>query len=220
MRAGAEVVLYGVKVSAFVAKVRIALDLKAVAYEEREPPGGYGSEAYRAIVPAGSVPGVTVDGEALHESNAICEWLEDVAPEPALRPEDPMARARMRALLGFHDARVEAATRAFFPLVKRDCSTEEAEAAGAGVEASLARLEALLPGAPTAPGGGPTYAQLAFPCTLQMARMLGAALSRPVAVPRAVAAWTAPAEALPAVERSLAIHHAAMRDWLAGFGRG
>ncbi|MEM1314271.1 MAG: glutathione S-transferase family protein [Pseudomonadota bacterium] len=216
MRAGSEVVLYGVKVSAFVAKVRIALDLKGVEYEEREPPGGYGSQAYRAIVPAGSVPGLTVDGAALHESNAICEWLEDVRPEPRLRPEDPMARARMRALLGFHDARVEAATRVFFPLVKRECSEDEAEAAAAGVEAALARLENLLPGAPE----GVTYAHLAFPCTLQMVRMLGAALSRPVAVPRAVAEWCAPAEALPAVERSLALHHGAMRAWLAGFGRG
>ena len=183
-----EVVLYGVKVSAFVAKVRIALDAKGVDYEELEPPGGYGSEAYRAIVPAGSVPGLTVregTGEtlALHESNAICEWLEDVAPEPALRPADPMGRARMRALLGFHDALVETSIRAFFPLVKREASEAEIEAAGAGVEAALERLEALLPGA-------------------------------------SVTEWTAPAEGLPAGERSLAIHHAAMRDWLAGFGRG
>ncbi|MEM6743508.1 MAG: glutathione S-transferase N-terminal domain-containing protein [Pseudomonadota bacterium] len=215
-----EVVLYGVKVSAFVAKVRIALDVKELDYEEREPAGGYGSPAYRAIVPAGSVPGLTVDGAALHESNAICEWLEDVAPEPALRPEDPMGRARMRALLGFHDARVEASIRAFFPLVKREASEAEIEGAAAGVEAALERLEALLPSAPLAPGGGPTYAHLAFPCTLQMGRMLGAALGRPVAVPGSIAAWCAPAEGLPAVERSLAIHHRAMLDWLAGFGRG
>ena len=38
----AEITFYGVAVSAFVAKVRIALDAKGLSYEEAPPPGGYG----------------------------------------------------------------------------------------------------------------------------------------------------------------------------------
>ena len=48
-----QIILYGIGVSAFVAKVRIVLDLKGLAHEETPPPGGYGSEDYRALVPAG-----------------------------------------------------------------------------------------------------------------------------------------------------------------------
>lgn len=210
--------LYGVKVSAFVAKVRIALDHKGLAYEELAPPGGYGSDAYRAIVPAGTVPGLVADGDWLFESNAILEFLEEVAPSPAILPAGAVARARVRGLLGFHDARVEGAVRALFPLVKRDWRAERGavEAASAGVDAAFARLAAL---EPWALGAGPNAADLSYPCTVQMARMLGAELERPPGVPEAVAAWVEDCAAIPAVARSLAIHAGAMEAWLAGFRR-
>ncbi|MEO0682639.1 MAG: glutathione S-transferase N-terminal domain-containing protein [Pseudomonadota bacterium] len=210
-----KLVLYGVAVSAFVAKVRIALDLKGLDHEERPPPGGYGSAEYRAVIPAGSVPGLTVDGAPLHESNAIAEFLDEVVPEPPLMPADPLARARARALLGFHDTRVEAAARAVFPLIKTDPSAEAVEAAASGIEAALARLADLLPGAPP----GPTLAQLAYPCTLQMAGLMTGALGRPLKVPAPVAAWTDAVAPLPAVQRSLTLQADAMRTWMAGFGK-
>jgi glutathione S-transferase len=211
--------LYGVAVSAFVAKVRIALDHKGLAYEEREPPGGYGSAEYRAIVPAGSVPGLVADGAALFESNAILEFLEEVAPEPAILPKGPLARARVRGLLGFHDQRVEAGVRALFPLVKRDWRAERGavEDAMRGLEGALERLADLAPWA--AAEGGPFASDLAFPCTLQMARMLGEEMERPPAVPAAVADWAARWSETPAVARSLALHAAAMERWMAGFRR-
>lgn len=211
-------VLYAIGVSAFAAKVRVALDHKGLAYEEREPPGGYGSPEYRAIVPAGSVPGLTADGAALHDSNAILEFLEEVAPRPALLPEGPLARARVRALLGFHDTRVEAAVRAFFPLVKaREPDPEAVEAAAAGVEGALVRLDEI--GAPDGllAGEPVTLADLAYPCTLQMGRILGEALGRPLALPDRVAEWEGRAAGLPAVARSLELHARAMEGWMAGF---
>lgn len=217
-----EIVLYGVAVSAFVAKVRIALDLKGLAFEERTPPGGYGSPEYRAIVPAGSVPGMTVDGRPLHESNALLEFLEEVAPTPALLPADPFARAQVRALLGFHDQRVEAATRALFPVVKRDwrAEPEGVEAACAGIEAALIRLDELDAPAGLLGGAAPTFADIAYPCTLQMAEMMGAEMARPLVLPPRVEAWAARASKIPAVARSLAIHRAAMEAWMAGFRAG
>ena len=95
-----EIVLYGVAVSAFVAKVRIALDWKGLAFDERTPPGGYGSAAYRAIVAAGSVPGAMIDGRPLHDANAIIEYLETLQSAPPLFPVDPYVGARARALHG------------------------------------------------------------------------------------------------------------------------
>jgi len=93
----------------------------------------------------------------------------------------------VRGLLGFHDQRVEASVRALFPLVKRDWRAEPGavEDAVRGVEAALDRLAALEPWA--AAEGGPFASDLAYPCTLQMARMLGEEMGRPPAVPAAIA---------------------------------
>ncbi|MFN3261809.1 MAG: glutathione S-transferase family protein [Pikeienuella sp.] len=217
-----EIVLYGVAVSAFVAKVRIALDWKGLPYREETPPGGYGSPEYRALVPAGSVPGMVIDGQAFHGSNALVELIEELAPAPALLPADPLGRARARALLDFHDNRVEAAARAMFPLVKRDWRAEPAsvEEGVAAVEAALARLADLVAPAPFHLGAEPTIADMAFPVTLQMAEMMAAEMARPLALPPALDEWRKAASALPPVARSLGIAGAAMETWLAGFRRG
>jgi glutathione S-transferase len=69
-----------------------------------EPPGGLGSESYKKLNPTGKVPALQLDdGFVLPESAVIGEYLEDRYPEPALRPEDPLARARMRLLVHFAD---------------------------------------------------------------------------------------------------------------------
>ncbi|SFI20212.1 glutathione S-transferase family protein [Albimonas pacifica] len=215
------ITLYGIGVSAFVAKVRIVLDLKGLPFEEVPPPGGYGSDEYRRLVPAGSVPGMVVDGVPLHDSNAMMEFLDEIAPEPPLMPSEPFARARVRALLGFHDTRVEAAVRALFPLVKRDwrAEPEAVEAACAGVEAALERLDQLDAAAAVLAGEGVTLADLAYPCTLQMGAMLGAEMDRPLVLPPRIEDWCAQVSTLPAVARSLTIHAEAMEDWMAGFRR-
>lgn len=213
------ITLYGIGVSAFVAKVRIVLDMKGLAFEEVPPPGGYGSQAYRRLVPAGSVPGMVVDGTPLHDSNAMMEFLDEIAPEPPLMPAEPFARARVRALLGFHDTRVEASVRALFPLVKRDWRAERdaVEAACAGIEAALERLDALDAPAAVLAGEAPTLADLAYPCTLQMGAMLGAEMGRPLVLPPRIEDWSAQLSTLPAVARSLKIHAEAMEAWMAGF---
>jgi glutathione S-transferase len=198
-----EITLYGVAVSAFVAKVRVVLDLKGLAFEEKAPPGGYGSAEYRAIVPAGSVPGMVIDGEPLHDSNAIVEYLDEIAPEPPLMPATPMARAKVRALLGYHDTRVEAAARVIFPLVKGDWrgDRDAVDAAARGVEAALGRLEEMIDPAP--------YLGGARPCLSEM--------ERPLRAPHKVSKLEAALAEVPAVARSLKIHAAAMESWMAGF---
>ena len=214
-----EITLYGVAVSAFVAKVRVVLDLKGLAYEEKAPPGGYGSDAYREIVPAGSVPGIVVDGAPLHDSNAIIEFLDEIAPEPPLMPETPLARARVRALLGFHDNRVETAARAMFPLIKRDWrgEPEAVEAAAAGVEAALERFETLVAPAPYLGGDRLCLADCAYPATIQMARMMCEEMVRPLHVPFETAKLEGALAQVPAIARSLKIHAEAMEGWMAGF---
>jgi len=52
------------------------------------------------ISPHGKVPVLQVDGRPLFESNAIAEYLDEVAP-PRLHPQDPIKRARNRAWTDF-----------------------------------------------------------------------------------------------------------------------
>ncbi|MEM9057917.1 MAG: maleylacetoacetate isomerase [Pseudomonadota bacterium] len=84
-------------------RVRLALELKALPYasvlvnirggEHRQP-------AYGKTNPQRLVPCLTVAGhEALGQSNAIVEYLEETHPTPALLPRDPHERARARSLV-------------------------------------------------------------------------------------------------------------------------
>ena len=61
------------------------------------------SEAFVALNPNGQVPVLIHDGAIINESTVINEYLEDVFPEVRLRPEDPVARARMRIWSKFVD---------------------------------------------------------------------------------------------------------------------
>lgn len=51
---------------------------------------------YLAINPAGMVPTLVHDGEAICESSVINEYIDAAFPGPALVPKDPLKAARMR----------------------------------------------------------------------------------------------------------------------------
>jgi glutathione S-transferase len=70
--------------------------LNLAEFEQHDP-------AYVAINPNGQVPTLVHDGNVITESTLINEYLEDVFPEPRLRPEDPVARAHMRFWTKFVD---------------------------------------------------------------------------------------------------------------------
>ena len=53
--------------------------------------------------PAGMVPVLRADGLVLAESTAICEYLEEMHPEPALMPKKPGERAEVRRLIFWFD---------------------------------------------------------------------------------------------------------------------
>ena len=96
--------LYSGPVSLFTAKVRIALDEKAIPYE-RIDVGWNRRDGYAphhpdvvALNPKHQVP-VLVDGDTVvYDSTLILEYLEERCPDPALYPTDLAARARCRQL--------------------------------------------------------------------------------------------------------------------------
>ncbi|MCA9664947.1 MAG: maleylacetoacetate isomerase [Myxococcales bacterium] len=93
--------LYGYFRSSAAYRVRIALNLKGLAYEQRSLAllkHEQSAPEYLAINPQGRVP-CLVDGEhALAQSLAIIEYLDEKHPEPPLLPSDPLGRARVRKL--------------------------------------------------------------------------------------------------------------------------
>jgi glutathione S-transferase len=106
--------MYSVPVSLYCAKLRLLMRFKRLAWSELPPPGGYGSEAYTALVPAGSLPALKVGAQIIADSEAIAEYLEESVPLPPALPTDLMQRAQVRALGRFHDTRLEPCVRALF----------------------------------------------------------------------------------------------------------
>ena len=91
-------IFYALPLSSYSAKVRIVLLSKNVSFHEIEPPEGYRSEAYRAIVPTGTMPAINDEGYILAESEAINEYLEECYPAPRMLPTPPRDRATARFL--------------------------------------------------------------------------------------------------------------------------
>lgn len=82
-------------------RLRIALNLKGVAYEQvaidlrREE---HLAPAFKAINPQQFVPAIETDTRLMTQSPAIIEWLEERHPNPPLLPGDADERAQVRAL--------------------------------------------------------------------------------------------------------------------------
>lgn len=115
--AATERFLYGLPISVYSCKLRLALALKGVSLPEIPPPGGYASAAYRAIVPQGTIPALVEGDFVLTESDAIVEYLDETGIGHPLLPGGARAKARARALSRLVDTRLEPAVRALFPLV-------------------------------------------------------------------------------------------------------
>ncbi|RYY94514.1 MAG: glutathione S-transferase family protein, partial [Comamonadaceae bacterium] len=88
-------------------RVRLCLAEKGLPYEgvpidlARQE---HHSAAYLAMNPNGVVPALRLDsGQSLYESSTICEYLDDIAAEPPLRPADAYQRAVMRNFVRWTD---------------------------------------------------------------------------------------------------------------------
>jgi maleylacetoacetate isomerase len=96
--------LYSYFRSSAAYRVRIALNLKGLAYETAPvhliKDGGHNRRPeFRAVNPQMRVPVLVTDaGDTLIQSIAIIEYLDETHPEPPLLPKDAVARAKVRGL--------------------------------------------------------------------------------------------------------------------------
>jgi maleylacetoacetate isomerase len=98
------VLLYGYWRSSSSYRVRIALNLKGIDYEQKAVhllrDGGEQKQVdYRAVNPLGLVPALVHGGQVIVQSVAICEYLEECFPAPALLPAGASSKARVRTIV-------------------------------------------------------------------------------------------------------------------------
>lgn len=95
--------LYHFPLSPFCRKVRLVLAEKKIEVELVEEQYWKPSQEFLMRNPAGKVPVLKINGLHLSDSQAVCEYLEEAHPEPALMPKDPHGRAEVRRLVGWFD---------------------------------------------------------------------------------------------------------------------
>ncbi len=95
--------LYHVPLSPFCRKVRLMLAEKRLEVELIEERYWERDADFLRRNPAGKVPIIKIDGLTLADSGAICEYIEETRPEPALMPKDAEGRHEVRRLVQWFD---------------------------------------------------------------------------------------------------------------------
>ena len=98
---GNDMKLYDFGFSSAAYRVRIALNLKGIAYDRVnidlvKNGGEQHSASFKAVNPQELIPALETDGTVLAQSLAIIEYLDETYIEPRLLPTYPVARAKVR----------------------------------------------------------------------------------------------------------------------------
>ncbi len=207
--AATEFLVYATPISVYSCKLRLALALKGLDWTEAAPPGGYGSAAYRRIVPQGTVPALVHGSFVLAESDAIIEYLDEIGAGPPLLPQGAQARARARAVSRFIDTRLEPALRALFLLVG------SGKRAPTDARAALHRHLGTL-GTLAGPGPYLTGARPGLPdCGLWAVAAVLGTLDRVLALDLPASALAAAGDTVPEIATHLEAYRSVLADWVA-----
>lgn len=95
--------LYHYPLSPFSRKVRLSLAEKKIEVELVEERYWEKDPDFLRRNPAGKVPVLKMGNRTMADSTAICEYLEEAHPVPALLPTTPEARYEVRRLVAWFD---------------------------------------------------------------------------------------------------------------------
>ncbi len=217
---------YNTPVSIYGIKTRILLRHKGLKRDEQLPPGGYGSAAYKQVVPSGNVPAL-IDGDLLiADSEAIAEYIEERYPDPPMMPTGLAERAKTRELSRFHDTRLEPEVRALFRIVSPTRhDPAHAENQTKAINARLAQLAVMVDrrGKERGGSGAPIrskelpllLADCGYPATFAWIEALDGALDLGIEWPGAVSAYRWMLEEQDAVSATMARYGKVIREWIA-----
>ena len=95
--------LYDFAYSSAGYRVRIAMNLKGIAFERSvvslvKDGGQQHTAAYKAVNAQALVPTLATEGQNIGQSLAIIEYLDETHPTPPLLPSYPLERARVRQI--------------------------------------------------------------------------------------------------------------------------
>jgi glutathione S-transferase len=135
MEGASSMILYQYENSVCAQKVRITLAEKKLEWEAREvdlfKSEQYDPE-YLKLNPKGVVPTLIHEGRPINESTLICEYLDEVFPDPPLIPEDPYQRTQVRLWSkmvdeGLHEGVTEISFSAMFRNKMKNMTQDERE---------------------------------------------------------------------------------------------
>jgi glutathione S-transferase len=91
--------LYGNDLSPFAQMAELLLETKGIAYSRVLPTREFvRDEGFDEINPLRKIPVLVLDDEVVPETHVISELIDELYPAPALLPEGPTERARVRLL--------------------------------------------------------------------------------------------------------------------------
>jgi glutathione S-transferase len=192
--------LFSFATSPYARKVRIVLDYKGVPYESCERCYSLDrKEDLRAASKRAEVPVLQLDDDrVISDSTIICEYLEQVYPDPPVYPKDSFERARMRMIEDLCDRSFDAIGFGyFFGILRKDAPESAAmqEAARRECRAILENIDRDLGSRKFLCGDQPTVADFAAITHAPLARAMRLDLSD---LPR-ITAWLDRMRAIPAV---------------------
>jgi len=194
--------LYGAIASPYVARVVMYAKIKGIDLPPTDAPGGnIKSPEYLKLNPIGKMPTLDVNGQGIGESTIICDYLEDVYPQPPGLPKDPIDRARSRLVGRIVDLYIAPAAGPLFRQMNpatRDAAA--VEKAAADLTKAYGYVEHAMGSGPFCVGATPTFGDCALGPSTRMVKIMLAAGNFGITDPTAsgrLATWWKAMEAHP-----------------------
>ncbi|MGK4008915.1 glutathione S-transferase family protein [Sorangium sp. So ce1036] len=175
------ITLYGIALSNYYNKVKLALLEKGIPFvEEQAPPSQ--DPAFLEKSPLGRIPFIKRSGsdDYLIESQPIVEYIEAIGPkENRLLPADPWEAAQCRAIMSVIDSSIDGPIRPLLPAAFFGASTTPEQVAHAqqGVQRGINGLKRMAKFSPHIVGSELTYADIAAITVMPLAGMVLKTLS-------------------------------------------